>query len=56
MSDRISDADLEVLIVSLQAYKRTGVIDPWVYSDGHVVDPLDVLLELRDLRGAAKTT
>lgn len=41
---------LDVLIQSLQEYKDRGVTDPWVLSDGSTVEPLDVLIEYRNLR------
>jgi len=49
----ISSSDLNVLIRSLQEYKAQGVSDPWVLSDGTKIEPLDALLELKELRGGS---
>ena len=50
---RISDENLTILIDGLQEYKDKGVVDPWVLSDGSIVEPLDVLKELREAREKA---
>jgi len=47
---RISDGDLQLLIDGLTEYKKDGVIDPWLLGDGRIIEPLDVLLELQELR------
>lgn len=47
-----SDKDLDLLIAGLRQYARAGVRDPWLLSDGRVIEPLDVLCELRALRRA----
>lgn len=47
---RVSDADLEILICGLSDYKKQGVIDPWLLDDGTTIEPLDVLVELQELR------
>ena len=47
---RISNDQLDTLIESLTVYQRQGVIDPWVLSDGSIIEPLDVLWELRAFR------
>lgn len=46
----ISDENLNTLIAGLQDYKDKGVVDPWVLEDGQVIEPLEALIELRDLR------
>lgn len=51
---RVSDEKLDVLISGLQKFKARGVVDPWVLSDGTVVEPLDILIELKELRNAKK--
>lgn len=43
----VSDEHLEALINGLTAYKKDGVVDPWVLSDGTIIEPLDILKELR---------
>lgn len=50
----MSDEKLDVLISGLQKFKARGVVDPWVLSDGTVVEPLDILIELKELRNAKK--
>lgn len=47
---KITDKHLHILIEGLQAYKDDGVIDPWVLADGTLIEPLDVLRELSELR------
>lgn len=47
---KISGPDLDALIEGLKEYKRRGVVDPWVLSDGTTIEPLDALEELRELR------
>lgn len=47
---KVKTEDLEVLIEGLQEYKNKGVVDPWLLDDGTVIEPLDVLKELHDLR------
>ena len=47
---RISNEELDILIESLMVYKAQGVNDPWLLSDGTVIEPLDVLWELRAFR------
>lgn len=46
----VSNEVLDTLIVSLDQYKKAGIIDPWVFEDGSIVEPLDVLRELKELR------
>ena len=46
----LSNKDLDILIEGLQEYKNQGVIDPWVLSDGTKIEPLDILIELKELR------
>lgn len=48
---RVSDEHLRILIESLTEYKLKGVVDPWVLSDGTIIEPLDVLIELQERRG-----
>ena len=48
--NKVSNEILIGLIESLQEYKDKGVVDPWVLSDGSIIEPLDVLIELRELR------
>lgn len=43
----ISQEHLAVLIQSLEDYKGKGIIDPWVLNDGTIIEPLDVLKELK---------
>lgn len=47
---KVSDQALATLIASLEQYKAEGVIDPWLLSDGTVIEPLDVLTDLRHQR------
>lgn len=47
---KITDQELSILINGLTDHKRKGVIDPWVLADGAIIEPLDVLLELQELR------
>jgi len=47
---RISDEILNILIEGLQEYKKEGVNDPWILEGGIRIEPLDVLIELRELR------
>ena len=47
---RVSDEHLDVLIRGLEAYAKEGVYDPWYLAGGAVVQPLDVLRELRAAR------
>lgn len=47
---KVSDENLEILIEGLEEYKAKGVFDPWVLEDGTIIEPLDVLKELQDLR------
>ena len=56
MSHGITDAQLDTLIDGLEAYAKSGVSDPWLLSDGTVIEPLHVLYELRAWRkqGATK--
>ena len=46
----ISDKDLDALIEGLTEYRDKGVRDPWVLSDGTIIEPLDVIKELKELR------
>lgn len=46
----VSDQNLQILIDGLSSYKKQGVVDPWVLEDGTIIEPLDVLLELQELR------
>jgi len=47
---KISDENLDVLIEGLTVYKDNGIDDPWVLGDDRIIQPLDVLIELRELR------
>ncbi len=47
---RVTDEELNNLIVSLKICKDNGVVDPWLMSDGSIIEPLDILLELKELR------
>lgn len=47
---KVSDENLQTLIDGLDEYRSKGVIDPWVLEDGTLIEPLDVLRELQDLR------
>ena len=47
---KISDETLAILINGLQEYKNDGVIDPWVLSNGAIIEPLEILKELRGYR------
>lgn len=49
---RVSNENLEILIEGLEEYKKAGVKDDWVLSDGVTVEPLSVLQELKELRDA----
>ncbi len=49
-NNKIKDEDLVTLIEGLEEYKAKGVIDPWSLNDGTIIEPLDVLKELYDLR------
>lgn len=40
---KVSDENLQILIDGLQEYKDKGTIDPWILSDGTIIEPLDVL-------------
>lgn len=46
----VTDEMLNTLIKGLEEYKEKGVIDPWLLEDGSIIEPLDVLKELRELR------
>lgn len=46
----ISNENLNILIESLEDYKRRGVVDPWILNTGEVIEPLDALIELRNAR------
>lgn len=48
--EKVTNEDLLTLIEGLEEYKSKGVIDPWVLSDGSIIEPLDVLKELYNLR------
>lgn len=50
LGTRVSDQNLDILITALDAYAHQGVYDPWYLSNGDVVQPLDVLKELRAAR------
>ncbi len=47
---KISDVDLAILIDWLWLHKKMDVDDSWKMNDGTEIDPLEVLIELRDLR------
>lgn len=47
---RVSDEDLDILIESLQEFADKNVYDPWLLSDGRIIQPLDILKELKELR------
>jgi len=49
----LTDENLQILIDGLTLYKANGVVDPWVLKDGTIIEPLDVLLELKQLRKKA---
>lgn len=51
---RVSDEKLGILIGGLQKFKARGVVDPWILSDGTVIEPLDILIELREYRRISK--
>ena len=55
MSHGITDAQLDTLIDGLEAYAKSGVSDPWLLSDGTVIEPLHVLYELRAWRKQIST-
>lgn len=47
----ITDKELQLLIDSLKKYRDQDMIyDPWVFSDGTIIEPLDVALELQEWR------
>lgn len=48
---KITDENLQILIEGLTEYKDDGIENPWVLSNGEVIEPLDVLFELEKLRG-----
>jgi hypothetical protein len=50
MTTKISDESLKILIEGLETYKANGTIDPWVLSDGTLIEPLDALKELQEWR------
>lgn len=50
MPDSISSQDLNTLIEGLEECQANGVVDPWLLSNGTVIQPLDLLRELRALR------
>jgi hypothetical protein len=50
---KVSDQQLALLIESLEAYAKDGVFDPWVLSNGEIIQPLDVLKELAAERARA---
>ena len=47
---KITDENLQIIIEGLEDYKDDGIIDPWVLDNGEIIEPLDVLLELKELR------
>lgn len=47
---KVSDKVLDILINGLASYKAAGIVDPWVLDNGKIVEPLDVLKELKELR------
>ena len=47
---KVTDEQLQILIEGLQSYRDKGVVDPWVLGDGTIIEPLDVLKELQELR------
>lgn len=49
-TSKISDKILSDLIYALKGYKANGIYDPWLMSDGTIVEPLDVLIELQEFR------
>ena len=51
---KISDKVLADLIYALKGYKANGINDPWLLSDGSIVEPLDTLVELQQLRKRIK--
>lgn len=52
--EKVSDTDLTVLIAGLLADKKRGLVSSWRLSRGKRIEPLDVVLELRDLRVRGK--
>lgn len=55
-ADMISDEHLAILIEGLRDYKARGVVDPWVLEDGSIIEPLEALEELRELRKQSAST
>lgn len=53
---KVSDENLAILIDGLAQYKQAGIVDPWVLDDGTMVEPLDILIELQELRGISHAT
>ena len=51
---KISDKHLNILIEGLTQYKKEGIWDPWVLEDGTTIEPLDVLVELKEFRELEK--
>lgn len=47
---KVSNENLDILIEGLQQYKDEGTIDPWVLDNGTIIEPLDILKELRAYR------
>lgn len=50
MKKEISMENLDFLIATLEDCKKKGIHDPWIFSDGKEIEPLDVLIELRELK------
>lgn len=46
----ITNENLDILIEGLQKYADKGVVDPWYLSNGDIIQPLEALKELKELR------
>lgn len=47
---KLTNENLSHLIKGLKEYKSKGLADPWILSDGTIIEPLDVCIELQKLR------
>lgn len=47
---KVSDVDLAILIDVFRRSQERNMKDAWVMPDGEKVEPLDVLIELQELR------
>ncbi len=54
----VSQENLDALVESLLDYKKKGVVDPWILrtqeGETEIIEPLDTLIELQDLRSRLK--